>query len=68
MYLLPKTVSEKLDKQRRTFFWQGGSTKKSIGWLNGQQFVQAKERGTWDQEHKKEEYKSPLQMVVEARE
>lgn len=28
MYLLPKTVVAELDKQRRTFFWQGGSTKR----------------------------------------
>jgi hypothetical protein len=27
MYLLPKTVSDKLDKHR-IFFWQGGSTEK----------------------------------------
>jgi hypothetical protein len=26
MYLMPKTVVEELEKQRRTFFWQGGST------------------------------------------
>ena len=28
MYLLPKTTTEKLDKQRRTFFWQGGAQKR----------------------------------------
>ena len=28
MYLLPKLIHEKLDKQRRTFFWQGGGQKK----------------------------------------
>jgi hypothetical protein len=28
MYLVPKTVVSELDKQRRTFFWQGGSTKR----------------------------------------
>ena len=28
MYLLPKTVIKALDKQRRTFFWQGGGTRK----------------------------------------
>jgi hypothetical protein len=28
IYLLPKTIIEKLDKTRRTFFWQGGGTKK----------------------------------------
>ena len=30
MYLLPKLTHKKLDKQRRTFFWQGGWTKKEI--------------------------------------
>ena len=28
IYLLPKTIVELLDKQRRTFFWQGGGQKK----------------------------------------
>jgi hypothetical protein len=29
VYLLPKTTTtNELDKQRRVFFWQGGSTKK----------------------------------------
>jgi hypothetical protein len=37
IYLLPKTITEKLDKTRRTFFWQGGGTKKKyhlIRWTN----------------------------------
>jgi hypothetical protein len=28
IYLLPKTIISKLDKIRRSFFWQGGGTKK----------------------------------------
>jgi len=28
MYLLPKTTTDTLDKQRRTIFWQGGSQEK----------------------------------------
>ena len=28
MYLLPKTTTDRLDKQRRIFFWQGGGQKK----------------------------------------
>jgi hypothetical protein len=28
MYLLPKTIVNELDKQRRKFFWQGGGHKK----------------------------------------
>jgi hypothetical protein len=30
MYLLPKTITERLDRQRRVFFWQGGAPKGSI--------------------------------------
>jgi len=30
MYLLPKTVIEILDRQRRSFLWQGGGHKKNI--------------------------------------
>lgn len=30
MYLLPLTVIQKMDKARRTFFWQGGGDKKKI--------------------------------------
>ena len=28
IYLLPKTTTDRLDRQRRTFFWQGGSHKR----------------------------------------
>jgi len=28
IYLLPKTITKKLDGQRRSFFWQGGSLKR----------------------------------------
>jgi len=28
IYLVPKTITYKLDKIRRTFFWQGRGTKK----------------------------------------
>ena len=30
MYLLPKTIVDTLDKQRRKFFWQGGGRKRNI--------------------------------------
>ena len=30
MYLLPKTTTDILDRQRRTFFWQGGGHKKKV--------------------------------------
>jgi len=29
VYMCPKTISDKIDKIRRTFFWQGGGTKKN---------------------------------------
>jgi hypothetical protein len=28
VYLAPKTISDKIDKNRRSFFWQGGGTNK----------------------------------------
>ena len=28
MYLFPKTIIQNLDRQRRSFFWQGGGTKR----------------------------------------
>jgi len=28
IYLFPKTMVDRLDNQRRTFFWQGGGTKR----------------------------------------
>uniref|UniRef100_A0A0A8Y9P7 Reverse transcriptase zinc-binding domain-containing protein n=1 Tax=Arundo donax TaxID=35708 RepID=A0A0A8Y9P7_ARUDO len=30
MYLLPKTIHERMDKTRRRFFWQAGEIKKKI--------------------------------------
>jgi hypothetical protein len=36
IYLLPKTIISKMDKIRRTFFWQGGGTKRKyhlVKWL-----------------------------------
>jgi len=37
VYLLPKTTIHAMDKTRRSFFWQGGGTKKKyhlIKWVN----------------------------------
>jgi hypothetical protein len=45
MYLMPKTVVEELDKQRRTFFWQGGSTKKKYHLIRWGIFCKSKKRG-----------------------
>lgn len=54
--LLPKTITSELDKQRRVFFWQGGSTKKYrlIKW----EIIckSKKKRRVGDQGHWKNEY------------
>ena len=40
LYMLPKTITKKLDGQRRSFFRQGGSQKKkNITWLGGALFA-----------------------------
>jgi hypothetical protein len=56
MYLVPKTVVSELDKQRRTFFWQGGSTKRKYppGQMADDMPEQEK-RGAWDQSYKNHE-------------
>jgi hypothetical protein len=48
MYLLPKTVIKNMDKSRRMFFWQGGSVKKKIIWLDGKIFANLKGREAWE--------------------
>jgi hypothetical protein len=35
MYLFPKAITKELDKQRRTFFWQGGVKKENTTWSGG---------------------------------
>jgi hypothetical protein len=45
VYLLPKTVTCELDKQRRTFFWQGGSTKKKYRLLKWELICKSKKKG-----------------------
>jgi hypothetical protein len=45
MYLLPKTTTKKLDKQRRTFFWQGGSTKKKYRLIRWEIICKSKKKG-----------------------
>jgi hypothetical protein len=35
MYLFPKTITKELDKQRRTFFLQGGARKENTTWSGG---------------------------------
>jgi hypothetical protein len=48
IYLMPKTIVKALDKQRRTFFWQGGGTKEEISSCKmGCDLFQQKERRAW---------------------
>jgi hypothetical protein len=45
IYLLPKTITEALDKQRRMFFWQGGSTKRKYRLLRWETIFKNKKKG-----------------------
>jgi len=45
MYLLPRTVMAKLDKQRRTFFWKGNSMKRKYHLVKWSTICQSKEKG-----------------------
>ena len=66
MYLLPKTTTDKLDKQRRTFFWQGGGQKRKYHLVRWENINKSKKHGGLGiKKYQKNEYKSYLQMVVE---
>ena len=45
MYLLPKTVTNKLDKQMRTFFWKGNGLKRKYHLIKWGIICQSKEKG-----------------------
>jgi hypothetical protein len=45
MYLLPKTVTERLDKHRRMFFWQGGCVKKKYRLVRWATICKSKKKG-----------------------
>jgi len=45
LYLLPKTVVDTLDKQRRTYFWQGGGTKKKYHLVRWEIICKSKSKG-----------------------
>ena len=45
IYLLPKTTVSKLDKIRRSFFWQGGGTKKKYHLLKWEKVCRSKKKG-----------------------
>jgi hypothetical protein len=42
--LLLKTIVNRLDKMRRTFFRQGGAPKRNIIWSNGLKYARTKKR------------------------
>lgn len=44
VYLLPKAVTCELDKQRRTFFWQVGSTKRKYRLLKWELICKSKKK------------------------
>ena len=44
-YLLPKTVVEDLDKQRRTFFWQVGGTRRKYHLIRWGTLYKSKYKG-----------------------
>jgi len=45
VYLMPKTVSGKIDKIRRTFFWQGSGTKKKYHLVKWIKICKSKNKG-----------------------
>jgi hypothetical protein len=45
MYLLPKTIVNELDKQRRKFFWQGGGHKKKYHLVRWEVICKSKKGG-----------------------
>ena len=44
VYLAPKTISDKIDKIRITFFWQGEGPRGNTTWLNGLKSVKARRK------------------------
>jgi hypothetical protein len=45
IYLMPKTVTSRLDKHRRMFFWQGGCTKKKYRLIRWAVICKSKRKG-----------------------
>jgi len=45
MYFLPKTTTQILDKQRRTFFWQGNGSKKKYHLIQWKVICKSKHKG-----------------------
>lgn len=46
IYLLPKTIVDRMDKMR-TFFLQGGSTKRKYHLIKWTKSVRTRKRGVW---------------------
>lgn len=66
IYLAPKTISEKIDKIRRSFFWQGGGTKRKYHLVKSVKICKSKKnRGLGIKDLKKDECEPPHQVVVE---
>jgi len=52
MYLLPKIIIDALDKQRRSFFWQGGGVKKKYHLVKWDSLCKKHEKEwTWLERH-----------------
>jgi hypothetical protein len=47
IYLMPKTVTSRMDKHRRMFFWQGGCTKKKYRLVRWAVICKSKKMGVW---------------------
>jgi hypothetical protein len=45
IYLLPKAIVHKMDKTRRSFFWQGGGTKRKYHLIKWTIICKGKKKG-----------------------
>jgi hypothetical protein len=60
MFLLPKTTIKNLDKQRRKFFWQGGSKKKKYHLIKWKMIYNDRKKRSGDKELEEDEYQFAL--------
>lgn len=51
VFLLPKTILKEIDKLRRTFFWQGGGTKRKYHLVKWVKLCKSKKKGGGYQKH-----------------
>lgn len=68
IYLLPQTTVDTLEKQRRSFFWQGGGQKRKYHLVKWEVICKnkKKKRRFGDQRHQKNESMSIMQIVAES--